>query len=383
MSAPPVFTGRDGTNRDGRTKARRDNGLLRDQGRLQDLARLASDLPTDAIEDILAVAREQLNMDLAFVGEFTGGQEVFRAVEGDGGTFGIQKDAGIDLDQSYCQRMAECSIPNVIKDAKNDARVGHLKVTVKGDIGAYIGVPLRFSDGTLYGALCCVSHQADPSLTQRDARFMHVLARLMADQLERQKLEAENARLTVQATGARALQAVLQARDGYTGTHSEAVLDLTSAVAGELGVAGAELDEVRQVAVLHDIGKVGVPDSILRKEGPLDDAEWKVMKEHPVIGAQIVASIDGLSHLAAAIRAEHERWDGRGYPDGLAGEEIPFASRIVFACDAYHAMTSDRPYRRAMSNKEALAELERNAGTQFCPASVAALLTVLGYDSFR
>ncbi len=124
-------------------------------------------------------------MDVAFVGEFTGGEEVFRAIDGDGESSGITKDAGVKLEQTYCQRMASCSIPNVITDARSNRDVGHLEATTMGGIGAYVGVPLTFSDGTVYGALCCVSHEADPSLTQRDARFMHVLGRLMADQLER------------------------------------------------------------------------------------------------------------------------------------------------------------------------------------------------------
>ena len=106
---------------------------------------------------------------------------------------------------------------------------------------------------------------------------------------------------------------------------------------------------VGQVALLHDIGKVGVPDAILQKPGRLTAPEWDVMREHPAIGAQIVGAIGSLSHLAPAVRAEHERWDGSGYPDGLAGEDVPLASRICLVCDAWHAMTSDRPYRRALT----------------------------------
>jgi diguanylate cyclase (GGDEF)-like protein len=134
---------------------------------------------------------------------------------------------------------------------------------------------------------------------------------------------------------------------------------------------------VGQVALLHDIGKVGVPDAILQKPGRLTGPEWDVMREHPSIGAQIVSAIGSLSHLAPAVRAEHERWDGAGYPDGLAGEAVPLASRICFVCDAWHAMTSDRPYRRALTPDEARSEIERHTGTQFCPTTVAALKRVL------
>ena len=112
------------------------------------------------------------------------------------------------------------------------------------------------------------------------------------------------------------------------------------------------------MALLHDIGKVGVPDAILQKPGRLSGPEWDVMREHPSIGAEIVGAIGSLSHLASSVRAEHERWDGGGYPDGLAGEAVPLASRICFVCDAWHAMTSDRPYRRALTTEQARVEIE-------------------------
>jgi HD-GYP domain-containing protein (c-di-GMP phosphodiesterase class II) len=128
---------------------------------------------------------------------------------------------------------------------------------------------------------------------------------------------------------------------------------------------------------MHDIGKLGVSDAILRKPGTLTEAEWVEMRRHAEIGEHIIASTPELAHLAPTIRADHERWDGAGYPDGLAGEQIPLASRIVFVSDAYHAMTSERPYRAPLTPTEARGELERNAGSQFCPTVVAAALEVL------
>ena len=169
------------------------------------------------------------------------------------------------------------------------------------------------------------------------------------------------------------LLAALAARDAYTGAHSESVVDLARAVAGRLGLSRADTLAVEQVALLHDIGKIGIPDSVLQKHGWLDAEEWKLMRQHPVIGASIIAGTASLAHLAPMVRAEHERWDGGGYPDGLSGQEIPLASRIVFACDAYHAMTSDRPYRAAMPVSDTLRELEQHGGAQFDPAVVAAL----------
>ncbi len=155
------------------------------------------------------------------------------------------------------------------------------------------------------------------------------------------------------------------------------MVELAIEVAAELDLSPEEQHEVAQVALLHDIGKLALPDAILSKPGPLVGDEVSRMRRHPVEGERIVAAIDELAHLAPAIRAEHERWDGRGYPDGLAGEEIPVGSRIVLVCDAWDAMTTDRPYRARMGRDEALAELASGAGTQFCETCVQALFTVL------
>ena len=154
-------------------------------------------------------------------------------------------------------------------------------------------VPLRFSDGRVYGTLCCLSHSAEPRLRERDARFIEVLARLVADQIEREELEAERRRLEVRATGVGALLAALVVRDGYMGEHSEAVVGHAAAVACRMGLSEGEAADVEQVALLHDMGKFGVGDAILNKPGPLNAAEWEVMKMHPAIWEKIVASTGG------------------------------------------------------------------------------------------
>ncbi len=175
----------------------------------------------------------------------------------------------------------------------------------------------------------------------------------------------------------RALLAAVNARDSYTASHSREVVRLARSVSRSLGLEESQTAEVEHVALLHDVGKIAIPDAILRKPRSLTDHEQMLMRQHPVVGAEILASTPELAHLAPAVRAEHERWDGCGYPDGLAGDAIPIASRIVFVCDAFHAMTSDRPYRRAMSVEQARREIARSAGSQFCPTAAAALLDVL------
>jgi diguanylate cyclase (GGDEF)-like protein len=177
-----------------------------------------------------------------------------------------------------------------------------------------------------------------------------------------------------------ALAAAIEARDNYTHTHSEQVVTLATDVALLLGVSPSELEQVRHGALLHDVGKLAIPNEILHKPGPLTDEEWLVMAEHPAIGERILRRTPQLGHLAPVVRHEHERWDGDGYPDGLAGTAIPVASRIILACDAYNAMITTRPYRTAMSKEDAMAELEGKSGTQFDPQVIQALLERLGRD---
>jgi diguanylate cyclase (GGDEF)-like protein len=174
-----------------------------------------------------------------------------------------------------------------------------------------------------------------------------------------------------------ALVSALQERDRYTGEHSESVVEMAARVAQAMALDPEEVSRIRMAALLHDIGKVGIPDEVLHKPGPLDEREWELMHQHPVIGERILRMIPGLGGVARIVRHEHERWDGTGYPDGLAGKEVPVGSRIILACDAYHAMTSDRPYREAMSHAEAMAELTGNAGKQFDPEVVQALIGYL------
>jgi diguanylate cyclase (GGDEF)-like protein/putative nucleotidyltransferase with HDIG domain len=171
-----------------------------------------------------------------------------------------------------------------------------------------------------------------------------------------------------------ALAVTLLERDRYTGRHSESVVSLVERVARGLGLDDDEVDRVRAAALLHDIGKVAIPDEILNKPGGLTEPEWAVMKDHTVVGERILRAIPGLGGVARIVRHDHERWDGTGYPDGLAGKDIPVGSRLILACDAYQAMTSDRPYRAAMTHAQAVDELVKGAGSQFDPEVVEAFV---------
>jgi HD-GYP domain-containing protein (c-di-GMP phosphodiesterase class II) len=177
------------------------------------------------------------------------------------------------------------------------------------------------------------------------------------------------------------LLTALEARDPGTARHTRGVVELAERVAIRLGLSDDGVDEVAQVAALHDIGKLATPDSILQKNGPLTEGERTIMQSHTIAGGDVLSRIPSLAHLERAVRATHERWDGDGYPDGLCDGMIPLASRIVFVCDAYDAMTSVRPYRAALVGQDAaVAEIERCAGAQFCPRSAEALVAVLAFE---
>ena len=169
---------------------------------------------------------------------------------------------------------------------------------------------------------------------------------------------------------AASLAHAVDARDAYTGRHSYVVAQLSARVAGLLGLDAEEVELVRLAGSLHDLGKLAIPEEILRKPGPLSDAELLVLRRHPQIGFRMLRSL-GVEPVSTWVLHHHERWDGRGYPHGLGGEEIPLGSRILFVADAYDAMTSDRIYQEHVAHEDAVAELERCAGTQFDPQVVA------------
>jgi diguanylate cyclase (GGDEF)-like protein len=176
------------------------------------------------------------------------------------------------------------------------------------------------------------------------------------------------------------LLCTMQAKMPDLDEHASGVADLAVRVARQLGLTGEALDEIARAAELHDVGKVGIPDAILNKPGPLDPTEWEFMHQHTILGERILNAAPALRPVARLVRSSHERWDGAGYPDRLAGEAIPLGARVVAVCDAYEAMTADRAYRKRMSHHAARAELRAHAGTQFDPTVVDAFLIATDPD---
>jgi diguanylate cyclase (GGDEF)-like protein len=178
----------------------------------------------------------------------------------------------------------------------------------------------------------------------------------------------------------RSLAAAVDIRDGYTHTHSNLVSELSAAVARRLGLSASEVGRVSVGALLHDVGKIGIPDAILTKAGSLTPEEWECIQEHPVLGRQILEQAPELTDITPLVLHHQERYDGTGYPNRLAGEGIPLGARIIAAADAYHAIISDRPYRSRRPHAEAVRELRRCSGAQFDPRVVQNLLSVLATD---
>jgi putative nucleotidyltransferase with HDIG domain len=176
---------------------------------------------------------------------------------------------------------------------------------------------------------------------------------------------------------AEALAAALEAKDSYTADHASSIAELAIEVGEEFGLDEDALRDLRYGAIFHDIGKIAIPDAILNKPGPLTGAEFEVIKRHPIVGEQILSPVPFLEQVRRIVRHDHERWDGKGYPDGLKGRQIPIGARIVLVVDAFHAMVSDRSYRQGMSQESARLELRAHAGTQFDPDVVDAFLRVL------
>jgi len=234
-----------------------------------------------------------------------------------------------------------------------------------------VAVPV---DGAVWGVLNLEATDAG-AFSETDAVLVEAIAANFGAALHRARLVAdlEGAFTTALA----ALTSTVEAKDDYTACHGEDVAELAERVALRMELPRARAREVRYAAMLHDLGKVAVPSEILLKPGPLTDEEWVTMRSHAAIGGELVGRIDAFAHLAPAVRASHERWDGGGYPDGLAGEQIPLAARIIAACDTYDAIVTDRPYRRGRSPREACEELARVSGEQLDSCVVDALMEEL------
>jgi diguanylate cyclase (GGDEF)-like protein/putative nucleotidyltransferase with HDIG domain len=272
------------------------------------------------------------------------------------------------LDDGVNGRVARTGEPALVHDTASDPHF--LGTDAPANSGSELAVAIRVG-GEVWGVLNL--EQVDThAFDADDVIFADLVAAHVGAALDRTRLSTELESTFMTTLGA--LSDALEHKDAYTAAHAREVEELAERVGERLGLAGDDLRTVRYAALLHDIGKIGIPSEILNKPSALTDVEFEKIKEHTVIGARMLERIPFFEHVHPLVRSAHERWDGRGYPDGLATSEIPLGARIICACDAFHAMTSDRPYRSAMPVVDALAELRRHSGSQFDPAVADALV---------
>ena len=278
----------------------------------------------------------------------------------------------IGIDEGMAGRVITTGEPMLVDNyAGFPGRIGH---AAGEGLRAGAAVPIR-RDGVVQGALAAGTTHPGRRFGADDLEALLRMAELGAVALEQARMREELER-AVEA-GVEAMAAAVDMRDDYTGAHSEEVVRLARTVGERMGLAQEQLGELEYAARLHDVGKIGVPDAVLRKDGPLEGDEWQIMRQHPAWGADMLCRVPGMKRISRIVRHAHERWDGDGYPDRLRREDIPLASRIIFACDAYNAMTSDRPYRDALRPWLAVSELREGAGGQFDPDVVDELVGAL------
>ncbi len=213
----------------------------------------------------------------------------------------------------------------------------------------------------------------------RELNLLYQAEQARAAELEEALRHLEESYLDV----VKMLAYAVEAKDPTTRAHLDRTHDYATALAQVVDAHLAEDHSLRYGFLLHDVGKVGVPEAILNKPGPLDREEWLVMRMHPEIGVQMVSGIKSFGPAVEVIRSHHERWDGRGYPAGLGGEEIPLSARIFSVCDAFDAMTSNRPYRHALPFEHALEEIMTGAGSQFDPAMAKAFVSIANLEALH
>ncbi|HFC10388.1 MAG TPA: GAF domain-containing protein [Chloroflexi bacterium] len=246
-------------------------------------------------------------------------------------------------------------------------------------IGPAVAIPLHTRSGDMVGMLLVGRpHGAEP-FSEEEITPLDALAEIGATALQRAHTSSQLEEAFLQAV--LALSQAMDARDHYHGGHSKQLAEWSGAVAHAMGLSEEETETVRLAALLHDIGKIGIPDEILLKPGPLTPREWEIMRQHPLIGARILRPLRRLEAVAQIVEAHHERWDGSGYPRGLKGEAIPLGARILAVVDSYGAMIDKRVYHAPRSHEEAVAEIRRQAGKLYDPHVVEAFLEVIDYLS--
>lgn len=254
-----------------------------------------------------------------------------------------------------------------IKDVNKDSRKSNIAQKINQKQKAMLTVPVKFKE-KIIGVLQVINKKNGGTFTREDQEFLEGMSSQVAIALENARLYKELRELFTESI--LSLAEAIDAKDPYTNGHSRRVTDYSISIGKEMGLKEEELEKLEYMAILHDVGKIGIRDSILNKQAQLDNEEYAVMKTHTIMGAKILDSMKSLKALSMGAKYHHEKYDGTGYQDGLKGEEIPFEARIIAVADTYDAMTTDRPYRKGLEHETAMKEINRFAGTQFDPTIV-------------
>jgi HD-GYP domain-containing protein (c-di-GMP phosphodiesterase class II) len=343
-------------------------------------ARLTAQLAaTNDIQEMVRLLVDEMHRTFAFylvaIQRVDGDAEKLRLIAGRGALAEVMTEFLLveqSLNDGVNGRVARSGISALVADTRDDP--DYIERDPKTDPRSELSVPIVV-DGAVWGVLNLEAPEPG-AFSEADAVLVEAIAASLGSSVHRAMLVADLEQTFT--TTLTALMSTVEAKDDYTASHEQDVADLSCRVAVRLGMDATRAGDVRYAALLHDVGKVSVPSEILLKPAPLTEEEWVTMRGHAAAGGSLVASIPAFAHLAPAVRASHERWDGAGYPDGLAGERIPLAARIIAACDTYEAIVTDRPYRPARKPAEAAEELRRVAATQLDARVVGALLDELG-----
>jgi len=296
------------------------------------------------------------------------GKLFFRAIVGRSAE--LLKGKTLNIGEGIAGTVALSQRPVIIEEAKNSPLWNpSFDELSKFHTVNLLTFPLKSREGVI-GVIQLINKS--PRFSSQDLELVDAISGPVAMALENAKLYFFQKKLFKET--ALALATAIDKRDPYTGGHTRRVLHYSRAIGENLGLSAKELELLELSAILHDIGKIGIPDQILRKSSPLNPQERLLIERHPVIGAEIVEGIPGTEKILEGIKFHHERCDGSGYPEGLSCHEIPLFARIIAVADVFDALTTDRPYRKALSEEEALDHLRENSGVKFWPEAVKAFL---------
>ncbi|MBN1822940.1 MAG: HD domain-containing protein [Endomicrobiales bacterium] len=356
--------------------SRKVHGLDKEISELKKILRsvelINSSIKLDTVlEDLMGVAKDITESEAASVLLLEEGRLCFIAASG--GRDSAIKKVYLDKKEGVAGWIIENKKPVLIRDVSRDARFSSRADRQSGfKTRSIIGVPLKIEDEVI-GVVEAVNKRNKKEFGNNDIRLLSSLSASAAMAINKARLYRDLNDLFLATI--RAMANAIEAKDPYTRGHSERIRDFSMVIAREMGLSEQELKDIEISALLHDVGKIGVPEAVLSKQGKLTETEaWEMMK-HPAIGSEMLCGIKQLKNAIPGIRHHQERYDGKGYPDRLKGRDIPLFARIIAVADTFDAMTSDRPYRSALSDLEAIKEIELCAGIQFDGACVDAFVS--------